>query len=282
MLHRGVKPLLQKLVLLCTLATASVALAAPFSFSAMGDVPYGEQELALLVRQVDELPRASAFVVHLGDIKDGKSPCDDAVFARVAGLLRRSVQPVFIIPGDNEWNDCDKPKQAWRLWTKHLLKLDEQWKHGFVVARQKDRPANFAFTHEGTLFIGITMVGGAVHDKSEWKAFLQDGTAWVEERFEKEREKVQCAVLFAHAFPTEKQHGVFADRFPVAARKFGKPVLYLQGDGHVWLRDQPFENAPNVMRVQVDQGGKAPPLTVTLTGEAKEPFRFDRRLDAVR
>ena len=276
------KRLLLKLVLLCALGVVSVAFAAPFSFLVMGDVPYGEQELALLVRQVDELPRASEFVVHLGDIKDAKMPCDEAVYARVAGVLRRSAQPVFIIPGDNEWNDCDKPKQAWRLWTKHFLKLDERWKHTFTVARQKDRPSNFAFTHESTLFIGITMVGGAVHDKSEWKAFLQDGAEWTEERLEKEGEKVRCAVVFAHAFPTEKHHGVFAERFPVAARKFGKPVLYLQGDGHVWLRDQPFENARNVTRVQVDQGGKAPPIKVTLTGEAQEPFRFDRRLDAVR
>ncbi len=259
-----------------------MAVSAPFSFSAMGDVPYGEQELALLVRQVEGLPRTSAFVIHLGDIKDGKTPCEEGLYASVAGVLRRSVQPVFIIPGDNEWNDCDRPKQAWRFWTKHFLKLEEQWKHTFAVARQKGRAENFSFVHEGALFIGITMVGGSVHDKSDWKDFLNDGAQWLEECFEKERDKVTCAVVFAHAFPTEKNHKLFTERFPIAARKFGKPVLYLQGDGHVWLRDQPFENALNVTRVQVDQGGKAPPITVTVTGEAKEPFRFDRRLDAGR
>ncbi len=276
------KSLLPKLLFLCALGVASVAVAAPFNFSVMGDVPYGEQELALLVRQVDELPRTSAFVIHLGDIKDGTTPCDEAVYARVSGVLRRSVQPTFIIPGDNEWNDCDRPKQAWRFWTKHFLKLDEHWKQTFTVTRQKSRPENFAFTHEGALFVGITMVGGAVHDKSEWKDFLKDGSEWVEEQFKNEGEKVKCAVVFAHAFPTEKHHGIFADRFPAAARKFGKPVLYLQGDGHVWLRDQPFENATNVTRVQVDQGGKAPPIVVTVTGDAKESFRFDRRLNPAR
>jgi hypothetical protein len=58
--------------------------------------------------------------------------------------------------------------------------------------------------------------------------------------------------------------------------RWDKPVLYLHGDGHRWIKDRPF-GAENILRVQVDQGGIAPPLKVTVTTDTDEPFEFDRR-----
>ena len=48
------------------------------------------------------------------------------------------------------------------------------------------------------------------------------------------------------------------------------------GDGHKWIYDRPFE-AKNILRVEVDQGGKAPPVKVQVTNDSTEPFVFDRR-----
>jgi hypothetical protein len=54
-------------------------------------------------------------------------------------------------------------------------------------------------------------------------------------------------------------------------------VLYLHGDGHRWIHDRPFKAAKNILRVQVDQGGIASPLLVTVSDDPKQPFVFDRR-----
>lgn len=40
---------------------------------------------------------------------------------------------------------------------------------------------------------------------------------------------------------------------------YGKPVLYLHGDGHKWRCEKP-SRAPNLLRIQVDQVTKARPV----------------------
>ena len=92
------------------------------TFYAMGDVPYVAAEDVMLPQQIAELPQDAEFVVHVGDIKGEGSPCNEAVYMKVANMLSRTVPPVFIIPGDNEWNDCvdPDPVQAWTYWRKHL------------------------------------------------------------------------------------------------------------------------------------------------------------------
>ena len=56
-------------------------------------------------------------------------------------------------------------------------------------------------------------------------------------------------------------------------------MLYIHGDGHTWERERLFDTG-NVLRVQVDQGGKAPPVRVHITDDGEAPFVFDRRLPA--
>ena len=82
-------------------------------------------------------------------------------------------------------------------------------------------------------------------------------------------------VLFGHAHPNDK-HDDFFDPFLEEATRFEKPILYLHGDGHKWIKDRPFD-AENILRVQVDQGGIAPPLKVVVAGSGAEVFEFDRR-----
>jgi hypothetical protein len=47
-------------------------------------------------------------------------------------------------------------------------------------------------------------------------------------------------------------------------------------DGHSWKQDRPFK-APNMMRVMVDQGGKADPVLVTVDLNNEQPFHFQSR-----
>ena len=87
---------------------------ATVTFYAMGDVPYAPAEDVLLPKQISEIPHDADFVIHVGDIKRGLPLCTEGVYRKVAEVLGKAAAPVFIIPGDNEWNDCLNPAQAWK------------------------------------------------------------------------------------------------------------------------------------------------------------------------
>lgn len=246
------------------------------TFAAMGDVPYSPEEYVQLPKQIAEIPTEAQFVVHVGDIKTGKELCDESIYENVAAILAKSKQPLFIIPGDNEWNDCLNPDNAWKLWTKHYSRFDERWKHKIPVKRQPEHDENFAFVESKVLFIGLNLVGGRVHDPNEWKRRHADDLKWTKKHLDENRYEISSMVIFGHAKPTEV-HDDYFDGLSHAATKWEKPILYLQGDGHRWIYDRPFK-AQNILRVQVDQGGIAPPILVKVTDDPKEPFVIDRRL----
>jgi len=245
-------------------------------FSAMGDVPYSPAEDRLLARQITALPAVNEFVVHLGDIKSGVSPCNEKAYLKVQQMLSRSKAPVFIIPGDNEWNDCSDPDKAWAHWVKHFTRFDQRWKHQFPVFRQIGRKENFSFLQRGVLFVGLNIVGGRLHDPAEWKKRHAECLEWTRRNLEIFGEKASSLVILGHALPNQN-HRDFFDPFSKDAGDFGKPILYLHGDGHRWIHDRPFA-AKNILRVQVDMGSIAPPVLVTVTDDPKSPFVFDRRM----
>lgn len=245
------------------------------TFYAMGDVPYAPGEDVLLPKQIENLPGDAEFVIHVGDIKRGLPLCTESVYTKVAGMLGKSAPPVFIIPGDNEWNDCVNPDQAWEYWDRHFMKFDERWQHRLSVSRQKIREENFAFVKSGVLFIGLNIVGGRVHDEQEWKLRHAGDLDWVKSNVQRFGTEISSLVIFGHAKPA-KVHNDFFDPFSKVAEDFGKPVLYLHGDGHKWIYDRPFK-AKNILRVEVDQGGIAPPVKVMVTDHPTKPFVFDRR-----
>ncbi len=247
------------------------------TFAAMGDVPYLPIEDKILPAQINALSEDLPFVIHVGDIKSGGTPCDLPVYEKVAGMLSRSKVPMFIIPGDNEWNDCADPASAWDLWVKHFDHFEKHWTLPFDVKHDPRQSPNFAFSNKQVLFIGLNIVGGKVHDPKEWKQRHADSMKWVNEQFTGRGSEAKAVVVFVHARPSPK-HKDFFDPFSEAAEELGKPVLLIHGDGHKWTQDRPFK-AGNVLRIQVDQGGIAPPLLVTVTDNSEEPFQFDRQLD---
>lgn len=92
-------------------ATAPETPQAGFSFPVIGDIPYSDEERALLLGAIVPAIKAGdpPFVVHIGDFKGGGAPCtaaeDEAQLALIESL---APAPVFYTPGDNEWTDCDR------------------------------------------------------------------------------------------------------------------------------------------------------------------------------
>ncbi|MBU1100369.1 MAG: metallophosphoesterase [Bacteroidetes bacterium] len=244
--------------------------------SVMGDVPRSEIENDLIqehIRLHNEKSNAE-FMFHVGDIKDGKSPCEEEVYDRVAGYLKRLTIPVFIVPGDNEWNDCSCPDSAWVLWEKYFLSFENNWKLSIDVQRQNVRKENFAFMTKGVLLIGLNLVGGRVHDEDEWEVRNKQCAAWVEDQFSKNREYVRAAVLFLQANPDAK-HKTFMESFLKSAKEFSKPIIFIHGDGHEWIYEEEWL-LPNITRIQVDKGGIAPPLKIVINSDGERIINYNR------
>ena len=82
----------------------------PIDLAIIGDTPYGAaqiEDFPNLLAAIDADARIST-VVHLGDIKNGSSRCDDAYFAQIYAGFSTVTIPVVYTPGDNEWTDCHR------------------------------------------------------------------------------------------------------------------------------------------------------------------------------
>ena len=246
-------------------------------FSVFGDIPYSEQEegqLAAIIASHNEVPEPT-FLVHVGDIRSqGLGLCRESHYTRVAELLRPSRVPVFILPGDNEWNDCADPDDAWGWWTASFAAFDANWDFGPAVTRQEGREENWAFEQEGVLFVGINLVGGTVHDEAEWAERLVADADWVDANLASHPD-VDAFVLLGHANPSD-DHQAFMDRFVPAAEAFQRPVLFVHGDGHGWIDDVPWD-APNLRRIQIE-AGSVPPVLVGYDPAQSPVFITNRAL----
>jgi hypothetical protein len=96
------------------------------TIAVIGDWPYNQVLLdnaPLLIDSINGDPEVS-LVLHLGDIHSGSTPCTSAgIFPPIAGsdpgwnrlvfsLFEKFRAPFVFTPGDNEWTDCHKTKQA--------------------------------------------------------------------------------------------------------------------------------------------------------------------------
>ena len=222
------------------------------------------------------------FLVHLGDLIDGGASAPPSYYAGIAQTLGRTVMPTFMVPGDNEWNNHADPDLAWQVWTRFFMHHHEHWdRFGSLkkmypgsdgVQHQADRPENFAFVRKGVLIVGINLTDGRVQDADGWDRHLLDDAVWVRQNYQRYSDQVRAAVILAQAPPRNP----FTDPFLAASRAFGKPVLYLHADGHVWEVDRPWPEQ-NILKVQTDNLGIAPPLLVTVKEGGTEPFQFDRQ-----
>ncbi len=207
-------------------------------FWVIGDTPYSSSAAADLSTYINDVPPDVQFIVHLGDIRPGShTNTDPADWVAASNLLQQSSVPVFIIPGDNEYNDTSSPAAAWANWETYFSNFDQNWTHNFQVSRQSEREENFAFVANGVLFLGINLVGGKKHDAAEWADRQADDLAWIQSNFADFGDQVTSAVVFGHASPGYSGYSSFQAGFIAAAQDFADPILYLQGDKHQWLLD---------------------------------------------
>jgi hypothetical protein len=81
-----------------------------FSFALVGDLPYGDAEVAKFDNVIAEInqDRSVRFVMHTGDIKGGSERCDDERILARYNQYQQFATAFILTPGDNDWTDCHR------------------------------------------------------------------------------------------------------------------------------------------------------------------------------
>lgn len=144
-----------------------------FTFPVIGDIPYSDSDRKVLHEEIVPAIKAGGypFVIHIGDYKGGGAPCtpeeDEAQLALIKTL---APIPVFYTPGDNEWTDCDRHKDAATgrpaSELARLARLETLFFAGPVVAPEDiyvrsppDAPGNATWDYKGVRFATVHVVG---------------------------------------------------------------------------------------------------------------------------
>jgi len=243
----------------------------PVIFYVTSDIPFSIDDEEKLSSDLSSLPAEANFIIHLGNINEARvTLCPETVYADANGVLSKSPVPVFVLPGEEDWNNCPRPDEAWGFWLNNLARFEEKFDHSFAVERQLGRRENFAFLHDGVLFIGMTLVGGRVYDQEEWDTMYAENVRWTEKSFGLyNKDEYRAVIIFGHARPSQHQDAFF---LPILndLGSMNKQVLYVHADdgagGSVTNLEQyvPYPQAPRFKAVQINQGGVGPPARVSV------------------
>ena len=238
----------------------------PLAFALIGDTPYSESEAAVLDRVIDEMNRDElAFVIHVGDITGSLGPCTDAWLEARKRQFERSAHPFVIVPGDNEWVDCHRSGMDP---IERLAKFRELFESGdsslgqrrIALERQGAPYAEYRehvrWTAGNVLFVGLNVqgsnnnLGRSAAMDAEYRARMPAVFAWMQDSLRVARERGASGMLiFTQADPDFegriRRKGAdgfaeFRDALRDLAVSFGKPVLFVNGDTHLYKLDKPL------------------------------------------
>jgi hypothetical protein len=266
--------------------------------------------------------------VHLGDIKDGGSRCDTSYFQFVFDSFNSLKKPFLYTPGDNEWTDCHRFSNGTYAPLERLAVLRSMFypTPGLTMGQSKRQVLsqssitgfepfveNQFWVEAGAAFALFHVVGSnngllpwygddPTHShQDDPAARVGEVTArnaanldWLDRTFAAARAYGTATVVLimqADMWAGGASNG-FNDTIQRIAQRtlaYGKPVLLIQGDSHVFKVDNPLANGdpghgvttpvPNLTRLVV-QGSTTQTLTewvkVHIDTSALPPFSWTR------
>jgi hypothetical protein len=169
-------------------------------------------------------------------------------------------------------------------WRESLLEYetkywDEPTQWTIERGAKNNYPENFAFAYNEILFVGINLVGGTVHNETEWATRQASNLQWIDDSFAKHKDGIKALVLFAHADPDVPSNSAFYEPFKdrVKTDYSQIPVVLIHRNLGVepWSWDTEFENIPN-LSVIVVAGSVWPPLMGAVDFRQTNPLIFDQ------
>lgn len=292
------------------LALSAGAQAQPFSFVALGDMPYTlPADYPRYERLIDAInAERPAFSLHVGDTKSGGTPCSDEIIGRAHAYFARFQGAVVYTPGDNEWTDCHRAAAGRmdpleRLAFVRRLHFPDSRSLGsapITVTRQADIAPGFApfvenarWVHNRVLFATVHVVGsnnnfepraGAPEEFAERN---RANLAWIAASFaEAERLAAPAMVIgfqanmWEETTPRPDASSGFADTLRAlteGAARYNKPVLLVHGDSHALVLDRPLRDRgrrtlETAMRLMVMGAGEVGAVKVLVDPDSPNPF----------
>ncbi len=286
--------------LLATVAALAglVAHAEPFTFVAMGDTAYGDPaevypQFEALIKAVNE--HAPLIVLHVGDIKSGSTPCSDENLLAQLAYLNSLSAPVLYSIGDNEWTDCHRKKAGAFDPLERLAFLRKNFfaapttlgavKSQVASQAADGYPENTRLVVQDVTFVTAHVPGSnnnfQIRDITAVSEFMARDAAnvkWLEDSFSAAKQsKALVLGIQANIFEsnwntagdeTWEPHSGFANfgaKLIELSAAFGKPVLLVYGDSHVYSQTRPFPmGAPNVLALEVPGEARMDAVEITV------------------
>lgn len=289
------------------LLSTTVAMADPFTIVTLGDTGYGKPEevypkYEALIGAVNA--KKPDLVIHVGDTKSGSTPCSDEALDKQLFYLNSFAAPTLYSIGDNEWTDCHREKagkfdpieRLARLRTTYFgdgAKSFGQTKLGVVSQAAEGYPENARVMYKNVAFITAHVPGSnnnfEVRDpKAVAEFFARDAAdvKWINDSFAAAKDAKAAVIgiqanMFEFDWNAEKdetwlRHSGFTNIGNAIidnAVKFGKPVLLVYGDSHIYTVGQPFPTkAKNVVSLEVPGDKDMNAVEVVIDPEAAQPF----------
>lgn len=286
----------------------------PFSFIALGDMPYSiPEDYSRYERLISEINKEkSSFSIFIGDTKSGSTPCSDEYNQKVKAYFNQFTAPLIYSMGDNEWTDCHRPQAGSydpieRLDSlrniffnspsslgKQTLQLTRQ---SDVDSRHKKFVENAYWVKNQFLFVNLHIPGSNNNferderSKAEYFERNQANLAWIQSAFELATNKGYLGIIFAYQAdmfhnPTQATNADsgYRDTLHILsknAQEFKKPILLIHGDSHRLIIDQPLKTLDqkyvleNVLRLEVMGAEQVQAVKIGVSPKAEQPFSFN-------
>mmetsp|Transcript_3038 Transcript_3038/g.6299 ORF Transcript_3038/g.6299 Transcript_3038/m.6299 type:complete len:812 (+) Transcript_3038:138-2573(+) len=259
------------------------------TFYVMADAPYSDEErYHLMPRHIDQLGDDGEFLVHLGDLQYAVvDRCREGAYYEAKEILKKSRMPTFVLPGDNDINDCDSMSHGEEMWIKYFGLFDQRWDHSFDVTRWGDLGESFSFIQKRVLYLGLNMIGGTPYSWTEKSNRHRKHLEQVRALFEEHEGKFEVIVLLKHADPGRNHRDFFGDGdrdglFIDMIRMLGKPTIHFHGDNHNYYEEEGEYGVDNYMRISLDGESVAPPIRVIIDVSKPNPVTVSRRQSNLR
>ena len=245
------------------------------TIAVIGDTPYGAKQVESFRRDIAQINADPdvRLVIHLGDIQESPSRCEDDYLERIRRDFDTFDDPLVYTPGDNEWTDCHQPNKGGHAPPQRLSRLRATFfdAPGRTLGRRSRRVKaqrapfveNVRWTQGRAVFTTLH-VPGSNNGLAPWsgssapsRAQMEDhrsrvkaALAWLDQAFDAARAERAAAVVVAmqadmwpedEGSPDLSGYEAIVARLARRARAFRRPVLVLQGDSHRFRVDVPLK-----------------------------------------
>lgn len=250
------------------------------TFAVVADTPYTTDAEDKLKHNLASAFRTTAFSVHLGNLQNvSETECSSSTYTRVADLLEvSSPETIFVVPGEQDWNDCPNPGSAWAAWKQSFLYFDQRWDNTanvnkFRVYRQQSHHENWAFVYSNVLFVGVHVVNGVVPNQTEFADRNALNYRWVMGMCTEHSTAINAVVVFGNAKPGYPENVAFFAPLELFWITYVKPILYVHASSGFGASEthQPFADLSHVLAARIENDPNKPPIQINV-GSGENPF----------